>query len=260
MAKKKLDVHDAERWIVLSDTHYPYQNKKFVKAIKRFAIDFDPHVVVMNGDGLDFYDLSRFDKNPRRRFKLEDEIREFQKDFLLYWSEKHPGARLEYNEGNHELRLQKYSWHHAPEVSWVKGMGIQEMLFERDGIRLDWNYNNYDTPLQCGHLLIHHGLFARKWGGSSAKAMLERYGSSVLCGHSHRMGSIFRTDFRGVHGAWEQGCILDKSMQEYDPQPDWQNGFAVVHHWPNFKGYFKVDLIPLIDNGWFMFNERIYQL
>ena len=72
MAKRKLRVQDAEKWLVLSDPHYPFQNKPYIKAIKRFAQDLDPHVVVLNGDGLDFYDLSRFNKNPERRFKLKE--------------------------------------------------------------------------------------------------------------------------------------------------------------------------------------------
>ena len=260
MTKRKLRVQDAEKWLVLSDPHYPFQHKKYIKAIKRFARDLQPDVIVVNGDGLDFYDLSRFNKNPQRRFKLQEEIEEYKHDFLGYWHMAHPTARLYHNEGNHERRVRTYLWHHAPEVSKLKGLTIQEMLFEYEGSHLPYVWSPLETPLQCGKLLIHHGLFARKGGGISAKAMLERYGQSILSGHSHRMGSFFRSDYRGVHAAWEQGCLLDRTQNEYDPQPDWQNGFAVVHMWPKFKGYFKVDLIPLISDRWFLYNDQVYTL
>jgi len=77
MAKRKLRVQDAEKWLVLSDPHYPFQNKPYIKAIKRFAQDLEPDAIVINGDGLDFYDLSRFNKNPKRQFKLKEEIAEY---------------------------------------------------------------------------------------------------------------------------------------------------------------------------------------
>jgi len=53
--------------------------------------------------------------------------------------------------------------------------------------------------------------------------------------------------------------LLDKRQNEYDPQPDWQNGFAVVHMWPD-TGYFHVDLIPLISERWFLYGGEIYTL
>jgi len=255
--KLKLKVEDAERWLVLSDPHYPFHHKKFLNTVKKFAGDFDPHVVVLNGDGHDFYDMSRFDKNPERRFKLQEEIDEFVFDFLEYFPRNKIGRTYHYLEGNHERRLKKYLWTQAPAAATLRGMKVEELLsVEETG----WIWHPMERPLEVGKLLIHHGLFARKGGGISAKAMLERYGQSVLSAHSHRMGSFYRTDYRGVHAGWEQGCLLDRDQQEYDPQPDWQNGFAVVHVWPKIGGYFHVDLIPLISNQWFMYGEKAYQL
>lgn len=259
MARKtiKLKVADAERWLVISDPHYPFQHKRFMSAIKKFAGDFDPHVVVLNGDGPDFYDMSRFNKNPERRFKLQDEVDEFVFDCLEYFPRNKLGTRWYYNEGNHERRLRTYLWTQAPALSKMRGMLVQDVLRVRES---NWIWTPLERPIEAGKLLIHHGLFARKGGGISAKAMLERYGQSILSGHSHRMGSFFRTDFRGVHAAWEQGCLLDRDQQEYDPQPDWQNGFAVVHVWPKLGGFFHVDTIPLISNQWFLYGEKAYQL
>lgn len=260
MARKKntnLKMEDSERWLVLSDPHYPFQHKKYLDAIKNFAGDFDPHTVVLNGDGIDFYDLSRFDKDPGRRFKLQEQVDEFTFDFLEYFRRNKIGKKFHYLEGNHEYRLKKYLWTQAPALSSMRGMSVENFLNIK---KTGWNWHTIDQPIEAGKLLIHHGLFARKGGGMSAKAMLERYGQSILSGHSHRMGSFFRSDYRGVHAAWEQGCLLDRSLQEYDPQPDWQNGFAVVHVWPKLGGYFHVDLIPLISNQWFLYGEKAYQL
>jgi len=255
--EKERRLGSPERWLVLSDQHYPYHHRRFIKAVKRFAADYDPHHIVINGDGLDFYDLSRFNKNPERRFKLQKDIDFLVGDFLEYWSTefgKH-GTQLHYTEGNHERRSRTYCWSQAPEHSSLRGMKVPQLL-SLD--RLGYKWYNLETPIEAGSLIIQHGLFARKGGGISAKAMLERYGTSSLSGHSHRMGSFFRTDWNGVHAAWEQGCMVDIKQQEYDPQPDWQCGFAVVQVWP--RGYFHVDLIPLIDNKFFFHCGKAYAL
>lgn len=240
--------------LVVGDLQYPYYDEKVWKAVLRFGRALGPTGIVLNGDIHDFYDLSRFDKNPARVGHLADEIQGMQDVILSPIVKIAPKAWRVFNEGNHEKRLQKYLWHHAPAVSQLKGLDVPGVLgLKSFGI----SYRQESNPVQAGSLLILHGHLIRKHSGMTARAHFERYGSSLLHGHSHRWGTYSVTNWTGVHEASEHGCLCDLTP-EYEPHPNWQQGFAVVHVFEDRT--FHAQVVKIIDRKFMLYGGKQYEV
>ena len=54
-----------------------------------------------------------------------------------------------------------------------------------------------------GKLMVTHGSIVSKHSGTSGKNHLEKYGTSILHGHTHRLGVYYKRDVRGVPGVAE---------------------------------------------------------
>ena len=114
---------DNGKIIVVSDIHFPYEDKSAVTAfIKEVGLK-QPAVIVLNGDLLDFYKLSKFSKDPAGK-NPEEEI-EMCKTFLKKLrKEAGKDCKIYYTIGNHEARLRKYKLDNAPMVA-----GLMENVF-----------------------------------------------------------------------------------------------------------------------------------
>ena len=100
--------------VVLSDVHIPFQDDKAVSAALNYIECSAPEVVVLNGDIMDFYMLSRFTKGEGRNPMEEIEMcRKFMSDVR----EAAPNATIYYVVGNHENRLEKNILAKAPEYA-----------------------------------------------------------------------------------------------------------------------------------------------
>lgn len=92
---------DTGRIMVVSDIHFPYEDKSAVTAFIREVGFKRPEVIVLNGDLLDFYKLSKFSKDPAGK-NPEEEI-EMCKTFLkCLRREAGKECKIYYTIGNHE--------------------------------------------------------------------------------------------------------------------------------------------------------------
>ena len=161
-----------------------------------------------------------------------------------------PHAKIIYSEGNHEYRLRKYLISEAKALAGLRALTLEKLL-DLDKLKIRWQAQ--DKPYRIGHLLFTHGQLISRWSAMSAKRHFERYGCCVIHGHTHRLGAFYHTDINDCYGAWEAGC-LSTLTPDYVTVPDWQNGFAVVHH---CKKFFSVELVAIIKNQ-FAFRGRQY--
>ena len=88
------------KFIVLSDIHFPYQDDKAIKATLNFIKINPVDTIVLNGDILDFYDVSSFDKDPSRINSLQKEI-DMANKFFSQLRKLHTG-RIVFIAGNHD--------------------------------------------------------------------------------------------------------------------------------------------------------------
>jgi len=58
--------NDANHILALSDVHFPYHDEEALGAAIQYGMDQKVNTIILNGDILDFYQLSRFDKDPSK--------------------------------------------------------------------------------------------------------------------------------------------------------------------------------------------------
>lgn len=224
------------KFIVLSDIHFPYHDDKALKAVYKFLDQHPINSIILNGDILDFYDVSSFDKDPDRINSLQKEIDLAQK-FFKKLRDLSPDSRIVFVKGNHCSRLERYLKKH-PELYSLEALKLPNLL------GLDkFNIEYKDKGFKLGSLKIIHGDMVRKFSGYTARGELEKHDSSGISSHTHRGGVYYyRTPERYL--AWfESFCLCDLNPF-YVSEPNWQQGFLYGYI---EKDSFAVTPIPIVD-------------
>ncbi len=222
------------RAFLYGDTHHGYQCDKTLAVVQAIMTDFDPHVVIDMGDGVDAGMLSdKFRQDPMRSTGLQHEIDEKRKQ-LARFRLAVPKAEYWYLEGNHSERLRRVLWNlEGPAAALVKLNVVQRQLTWPVLLGLpemNIKFVPYDDQTQTPILpkfITKHGTLLRPASGNSAHAEMRKYGRSGASGHTHRLGAVWRRDHNGQHVWIETGCCCNL-RPEYESDPDWQNGCVVL--------------------------------
>lgn len=223
-----------------TDEHRPHHDPKAVELAMRITEDFNPDLRVAGSDGLDFYNISRYDKDPRRMYEenLQVEINSWiagQKE----WRDASPNASVYFLIGNHEARLEKFLWKHS--MLWgLDALDLPQML-QFKALGIPWNKGQHNELELCGKLILRHGSLVRQHSAYTAKAILEReyYARNVVFGHTHRGGTHMVTTRDGTVQAQEAFCLCDLHP-EYVRNPNWQQGLVLIE----VGDYVSIEAVP----------------
>lgn len=235
-----------QRIIQINDLHIPFHDKRTLEVFYKFLSDVRVDQLVIAGDLLDFYELSTFDKDPKRKFTIQDEIDqcyEVLKELKNYCPEIH------FIKGNHEDRLRRFLWKN-PSLASIKVLELPKLL-NLDS--LDVEYHDFEYIFRG--FRFTHGQIVRQESGASAKAELLKYGSSMSSGHTHRLGMFIKTDARGTIGAYEAGCMCELTPEYIQGTPNWQQGF-LVFDFDNDR--FFCQIVPILDHK-FIYGSKKYK-
>ena len=220
------DLGSGIRVLSLSDAHVPYHHPKAITAAVDYARKkFKPDVVLINGDWCDFYAVSRWDKDPKKR----DFIGELEtcRESLSWLRGRFPKARFIFKEGNHEERFTKFIWNKASELWGMDACRIEHILkLEEMGIEIVGD----QRPIMAGGLPILHGHELGNFTNSvnHARGSFLRTLHTVLVGHGHRTSTHCEPNMFGKETTtWSQGC-LSAMNAEYARFAKWNHGFATV--------------------------------
>lgn len=228
-----------ERSVFLSDIHIPFQDDTAVNAALRLIKLIKPREVFLNGDILDCYQLSRFSIDPERLLGIQDDL-DTLTEFLSALREAAPEAHIVFTEGNHEERIVKYL-RNNPEISNLRSLTPENML-GLSAFNIQW-VPSLQTHTYKG-TIVTHGSIVRKQSAYSARGQLEKYGISGVSGHTHRLGTHWRTDLRGTYYWLETGCLCSLKSEYIIGVPDWQQGLAVGTY---LDGNFSITTYPITD-------------
>lgn len=203
---------------VASDFHVPFQDKEAVSAFINYCAEIQPTAIVINGDLVDMYMLSRFAKGEGRNPMSEIEE---ARDILCQIREACPSSNIFYVIGNHEQRLEKTILSKAPELASL----IEDVfsIFKLDNLEI----RGCGTLTLNDNFVFKHGtLLGNKSGLSAIKEMENAYLSGAT-GHTHRLAKYIARK-AGRKFIWlETGCLC--SMEpEYMLNPNWQQGFGMI--------------------------------
>ena len=240
--------------LIINDVQAPFHDPVVWKALLQFAGDFHPSRVVVNGDFFDCYEVSDFDKDPKRITNFQKEIDVGRKMLVDLINAAQPDD-VDFNGGNHEDRLRRTLWR-QPSLASLDGLG-EAQVFGLDSLGIE--YRPYGEGFWLNkELFITHGDMVRRHSSYTAKAMQERYGCSRLSGPTHRLGVYYNVaqTQKGpkVYGWWENGCLCALTP-EYVDHPQWQQGFCIVYY--DDTGRFQVVQVPVLD-GKFIVNGEAY--
>jgi len=138
------------------------------------ARDFNPDVRIAGSDGVDFYTLSQFDKNPDRAKSIDYEVDAWARG-QREWQTATPNAMAIFIIGNHEFRLQRYLWRHQ-EIATLEALQITKFmrLDELGIVYEDTRHEMANQEVRFGDLVIKHGSLVRKHSAYSARVNSKR--------------------------------------------------------------------------------------
>lgn len=247
--------------VSFSDVHIPFEDKKVVELLFEFLKDNKPKYVVINGDLMDCFMISKFDKSPGRGVTLQKEF-EMTRGFLSLIRKICPDAEIELIAGNHEMRLRKYLLNKAIDLYGLEGLTIEDQLHLKD---LNIKYTDFQEGVtqfehnftNVGDLFIGHFNKTSKNAGYTAKALLDDLGVSFIQGHNHKFGISTKRllDGRQLIGV-EQGCLC--SLKSYMSNPNWSQGFTVFYK-KRSNNRFQICPVNVV-NGGFFFGDKEYNI
>ena len=215
-----------------TDEHFPFQDELARSIALQIVQDFSPDLLILGSDGVDFYSISRFDKDPKRRFDMQNEIDAWRRG-AREWNSAAPDARKIFIPGNHEDRLRRYIWRH-PEMAGLDVLsldnllGLYQMNIECDEAIIGENYGQ--SEVEIGPLVIKHGSVVRKHSAYTARGEMDKEFYNVptlFTGHTHRGGTHFATTRQGVVRGVECFCLCDTNPS-YVNSPNWQQGIVIA--------------------------------
>jgi predicted phosphodiesterase len=226
---------------IMSDVHLPHHDVEAVSiALNRMA-EYQPDVVILNGDIVDFYQISRWETEPGAE-GVDQELIEFEKFIRLI--KQITNAKIYYILGNHEMRLRSYLLRKAKELFTLPQLSY-ESLFKAKEYDITIVENE---PIKLGKLNVMHG---HEFGESvfspvnPARGLFLRAKTNAIIGHHHQPSFHSESNMSGEDiGCWSLGCLCSL-RPDYRPFAftKWRHGFAEV----------EVDS----DGGFFVTNRQI---
>lgn len=204
---------------ILGDLHGPFEDKRKLD----LCFDVFEHLgvghIILNGDVLDFYSINAHGpKHPDVKENLESEFAwgiKFFKDLR----DRFPKAKITFNAGNHEYRLDRFIMKYCPHF-WNM-LKLKNML-RLEELNIDYNEYNEAYKIPNSELYVQHS--PPSYSENAAKTSLKK---KVDCDHiwncSHRTdmavmtggtGNVYTSYINGWFGAKTIIHDLQKEMPE----------------------------------------------
>lgn len=229
-----------KKTLLISDVHIPYHDQDAIIATLEYAAEQKVDSVILNGDILDFYQASKFEKDPRKRsmvFELD-----MLYEFFCIIQAILGNVKIFYKEGNHEARLKTLLKLKAPAL-----IGIDEFELPIIGhfaeFGVEWIDKKRIITYDKLNILHGHELYNFNSAVNAARSLYLRAKKSTIAGHLHQTSEHAEPDLHGKPvGCWSLGCLC-YLHPEYAPINKWNHGFAIISR---SEGMFSVH------------NKRIY--
>lgn len=213
--------------LVGSDAHiWPGPLTTAMRAFIKFAREMKPRGLILNGDVLDFPQVSRHPMNWEERPTVADEIAAARKVLDQIEDVVPRSCQLAWTLGNHDARLETRIATVAPELAKLKGVHLHDH-FSRKWQPCWSAWINPDSRLPC---VVKHRF---KGGVNATRANVLNAGTHMVTGHLHS------ANVRGLNDYYEMtrwgvdtGCLADPLAEAFsyteDAPLDWRSSFAVL--------------------------------
>ena len=225
----------------ISDVHSRFHDRKALEIAINNGAKNGCDICIINGDLLDFYQVSRFDKNPNILQYFYSE-REWVQDFLLLLQKTF--GKVVFKKGNHDIRRELLLQRKAMDVPEIQGLeSISDyVFFDNSTVEIVEDYN----IIEFGRLNFIHGHEYQGGGGIHvAYNRMNKAMDNVISAHSHVTQNSMKKSLSGkFYGSWTVGCLCSLSPR-YNPQNNWNHGFAIIER--EDDGKFEVQNKMIVD-------------
>jgi predicted phosphodiesterase len=240
----------SKRIVVIPDTQLPYHDRKALKSVIKFIGDYKPDEVIHIGDVMDFPQPSRWTKGTAGEFEGSVFADcEQAKRTLFEPLRKVFDGPIGVHEGNHDERPRTYLSKYAPALAESGAFNIETLLdFREFDVKLLPEFNKIAPGWITTH--GHRGQIAlSRVAGNTALNAAVKFSTSVVMGHTHRMGVLSKT--HGYAGnitsqvtGMEVGHLMNQKLAQYlkGGTGNWQMGFGIL---TVESGYVKPELVPI---------------
>lgn len=229
--------------VICGDQHAPEHDRQFHAKFLSWLSENQPTRVILLGDLLENADVSRWqDRDGQATVKESIDAAYY---LLRDYIDAAPDAHFTWIEGNHDQRVETYAANGSPKLAKIARAGEDEPvlsiphLMRLDELRVDYVTGYPLSKIKLtDKLAVIHGKAVRKGAGATALANLEKRGHSVISGHTHRAGVIFKTvmdidDTPSTLMAAETGTMKEIKPEVFDEAPDHQNAFVTAVIYPD---------------------------
>jgi hypothetical protein len=219
---------DQNRWPIIAagDVHIPYHSQDALEIMLEQAYNIGAKTLLMSGDWIDMYQVSRWQRDPRLR-NVKDELTMFNQVLDMIQKEM-PSMKIIFKVGNHEARFDNYLMANAPELYDMNEMHLENILKLRE--------RNVDLVkdkriMKFGHLYIIHGheyVFSISNPVNPARGLYNRAKKSTICFHHHQTSEHTEPSINGdIVTCWSSGCLCGLKP-DYMPLNKWNHGFIEI--------------------------------
>jgi UDP-2,3-diacylglucosamine pyrophosphatase LpxH len=237
--------------LILPDVHVPFEDTEAMRCFLRVCKVVQPDYFICLGDFFDFYQLSRFDKDPMRKTTVSDDCDVARR--LLYKIDNALPVKCQkvFIEGNHEARLIKWIHSNATEL----GRMIPSLKDYVHFNQLGWDYYSYGKVWRLGEVLYMHG---DRCGMNVSMNMIRKYGCSVVHGHDHGAAVRYFANAVGRVFALNCGHLSDMAQQEYlyAGVADWTSGFGIVEYSHDLN-HAQGSFVPIVNGKALLRGQQI---
>lgn len=151
------------------------------------------------------------------------------KEFYATVAKQHPNADKHSSLGNHDIRIFKYLDKKAPD--YLEQV-TPNVLWGLDDLGISWQA--YDMPplKRFADIHVHHGNTVSA-SGLAVKADIEAYNISLVRGHDHRGGVVYKSYpmTGGSLVGMGTGHLCDPGAYglKYTINPSWEKGFGIAY-------------------------------
>lgn len=239
--------------LIGSDAHiWPGSETTAMRAFIKFCKDMRPDVVILNGDVLDFPQISRHPPIGHNRLPdLAKEIENAQEQLHKIELAVRRSCKLIWTLGNHDSRFETRLATVAPEYAKLHGHSLKDHFPAWSAC---WRFDiNHDVVVKHRHKNgIHATHNSPLWAGRT-----------MVTGHLHSQKVAPFTDYNGTRYGVDTGCLAEPSAQAFvdytEANPlNWRSGFCVL----TFKGgkLLPPELVTVWDDSSVTFRGEIIKV
>ena len=151
------------------------------------------------------------------------------REFYTTLRKTHKDADIHASLGNHEMRVFKYIDRKAPD--YVKEV-TPNFLYDLDNLGITWKMYEQPPHERFAGIYVHHGV-TTSTTGLGVKADIENYGISLVRGHDHRGGVVYKSYPLTGNSLVGMGtghlCDTSAYGLKYTINPSWEQGFGIAY-------------------------------